>query len=137
MRFRLQIDTGKLRSLWGDSLGDSLWVRQFNSWKHADLGEIAGTVQLPVDSAGFVVEARAMQDGRRVQQVLPAGSRSFMLENLPEGPWRLRVMVDVNRNGRWDTGRSLPFRFAEPIVLYPDTVNVRKRWTTEGIVIKP
>jgi hypothetical protein len=40
----------------------------------------------------------------------------------------VRAFADDNRNGRWDLGSLLPFRFAEPGWAVRDTVRIRARF---------
>jgi hypothetical protein len=45
----------------------------------------------------------------------------------------MKGVLDMNENQIWDKGQTNPWTFAEPFLIHPDTVKVRKRWTTEGI----
>lgn len=63
-------------------------------------------------------------------------SRSLFLEqntnvefpSLPPGKYRIRLIFDSNKNGRWDTGDYMDKRQPERIIYYPGTVEIRANW---------
>ena len=61
--------------------------------------------------------------------------RPFQIPGLPEGAYHLEAFLDLNGDGVFNPGKTLPYQLAEPFVVLPDTVRVRKRWTTEGKLI--
>jgi len=40
-----------------------------------------------------------------------------------------------NKNGKYDFGAIVPFKYSEEFKFYPDTLNLRARWTAGGISI--
>ena len=86
--------------------------------------------------APIVVEAVAVQSRRVTGRGVADSTGAFLIPFLPEGQYTLQAFVDRNKNGRWDGGRSVPFRWAEPITVNPDPLRVRKRWTTQGATIR-
>ena len=96
------------------------------------MGEISGTISMLGDSSSIILDLVPFTSNKRSRHIV-APSKPYLLENIPEGKYRLVVRVDENGNGKWDGGKSLPFEFAEPFLFLPDTIKVRKRWTTEGI----
>jgi uncharacterized protein (DUF2141 family) len=59
------------------------------------------------------------------------GSDKFSVEGLDPKSYNLRLIVDQNNNGKWDTGNYLKKRQAEKIILYPKKVSVRSNWDVE------
>jgi hypothetical protein len=63
-------------------------------------------------------------------------SRSLFVEqntnvefpSLPPGKYRIRLIFDSNKNGRWDTGNYMAKRQPERIIYYPGTVEIRANW---------
>ncbi|MGB5315883.1 MAG: hypothetical protein WBN56_07765, partial [Robiginitalea sp.] len=63
-------------------------------------------------------------------------SRSLYIEqntevefpSLPPGKYRIRLIFDSNKNGRWDTGDYMTKRQPERIIYYPGSVEVRANW---------
>ncbi|NOX38914.1 MAG: hypothetical protein GXO78_15405 [Calditrichaeota bacterium] len=135
--YRIFLNLARFKTIDGRAFGDSILVMTFQTWDWAELGEIEGTVQV-VDSLKTYpvwVEVFSLSEQRRLDAV-EARNGQFMIPFLPDGKYRLRAFVDRNRNQRLDGGSTRPFQFAEPFVWFPDTVKVRKRWTTQGIEIR-
>ncbi len=131
--YKIRLYLGGLRDLWGRSFPDTTVESQFTTLDWADLGEIAGTVSASYpDWRQAVVFARPAEGEALYNTVTPLNQR-YEIPFLPAGQYLLHSVVDVNENGRWDKGATHPWQFAEPFQFYPDTVNVRKRWSTEGI----
>ncbi len=131
--YLVRIDPDSLFSIYGESAGDTLIESRFSTWPWSELGEISGTVVTRnPDWRQCILQVREYQSGQVYRATAPA-NHPYLIEHLPEGKYQLRVWIDVNQNGKIDLGRSLPFEFAEPYLSYPDTVKVRKRWTTQGV----
>ncbi len=136
-RYTIRLDLHALRTIFGRAFGDSLQVGSFRTWDWADLGEIEGTLDMPDSLMPYPVwiEVHPLNRESVLDRVMAREGR-FFIPFLPDGRYRLRVFVDRNRNRRLDLGGSRPFRFAEPFFWVPDTIQVRKRWTTQGIEVR-
>lgn len=86
--------------------------------RRPDAGATQGPVivELRAEGTGTVYTARADTTG------------AYRLEGLPAGSYRLRAFVDADGNGRWSGGLLVPYQAAEPILWYPDSLQVRPRW---------
>jgi len=136
--YQILVREATLKTLWGEQFGDSVEVHTFTTIDWAELGEIEGTVECPdsLKGAPIVVEAVAVQSRRVAGRAVADSTGVFLISFLPEGQYTLQAFVDRNKNGRWDGGRSVPFRWAEPITVNSDPLRVRKRWTTQGATIR-
>lgn len=54
-------------------------------------------------------------------------------DKLKPGSYNIRLIVDENRNGRWDAGNYFEKRQPEEILAYPQVINIRAGWDTENI----
>jgi hypothetical protein len=43
----------------------------------------------------------------------------------------MRMFVDQNNNGEWDTGLFSEKKQPEPVYYYPEAIELRARWDTE------
>lgn len=59
------------------------------------------------------------------------GSDEFSLRGLDPKSYGMRLIVDENSNGKWDTGNYLQKKQPEKIILYPQKINVRSNWDVE------
>lgn len=55
----------------------------------------------------------------------------YEFKNVKPGKYRLRLIIDSNNNGTWDTGRYEQRIRAEPIIYLPGTVLIRQNFESE------
>jgi hypothetical protein len=115
---------------------DTTIFRTFTIESQADLGELTGKIQsaknvqypqivrLKKINSGFQREKKAGEDG------------SFRFDKLPEGKYKIDIFGDIDNNNSYSYGALKPFQFAEPFTVSDDTLRVRKRWETSGVIIK-
>jgi uncharacterized protein (DUF2141 family) len=58
---------------------------------------------------------------------------TYELKNIKPGKYRLRLIIDRNKNGKWDTGRYDMRIMPEPILYYPTIIMVKQNFELEGI----
>jgi hypothetical protein len=124
----------------GRACNDSTKEIRFQTLDEYDLSSIEGMVVNGNDedtSGQFVVTAFQLGGGAEKSSTVVADARgNFLIEGLEEGRYVLQVYVDKNRNHKFDPGRPYPFRPAEPISAFSDTLRVRARWPLEGVKLK-
>lgn len=134
--YQIQINLSELKNIFGEAFTDSLdslYISHFTTKDWAQLGEISGVVYASKPAyENAIILASPVRGTGTYTAASPIGS-PYLLEFLPEGLYLLKAGIDINKNGILDKGSSLPFRFSEPVIALPDTVKVRKRWTTDGI----
>ncbi len=54
----------------------------------------------------------------------------FTFSDIPDGQYNLRWYTDADGNQQWSGGQLHPFRPAEPVFWYRDSLRVRARWET-------
>jgi hypothetical protein len=55
----------------------------------------------------------------------------YILNNISSGKYNLKVIVDSNKNNKWDTGNLKSQILPEKIIKIKDEINVRENWTLE------
>ena len=65
-----------------------------------------------------------------VRTVKAEGDHADFFYLMP-GNYYLRLFVDQNGNGEWDTGLYSEERQPEPLYYYPDVIELRAQWDTE------
>lgn len=126
--YGLSIDETALLDLAGNSLGDSLKEYFYTIASPDSFGQILGSF-VNTDGRNIIVVVESSLAGEESRKTKSDGS--FYFDRLFPGVYRLRAYSDENNNGFFDAGGIDPFAFAEPIVLYPDTINVRARWESD------
>lgn len=135
-RYGFYLDSLQLKSLFQQTSSDSIFDYPFKTWDYENLGEIGGTITA-TDSLWkqVILTATATKGDKKYEIITPIG-QPYEIPFLPEGGYFLKTIIDLDQNGKYSPGSSFPFQFAEPYQQYGDTVNVRKRWTTDGINFK-
>jgi uncharacterized protein (DUF2141 family) len=92
-----------------------------------------GTLRIRLDERVERVAAVIVQlldaQGRTVRESkLPVGERAVAWERLSPGNHTIRMVFDLNGNGRWDTGDLDKGLQPEPVVPHGETINVRAAW---------
>jgi hypothetical protein len=63
-----------------------------------------------------------------LREVKVSDQPSVAFEMLPPGQYRLKLIADANRNGKWDTGNYMQHRQPEKIIYYANPVKMRSGW---------
>lgn len=80
-------------------------------------------------------------DNRSLKVIRQTTSKKFSFEYIPAGQYQVRVIKDLNANGKWDTGNILTNILPEPAKFYYDsfyntkTIEVRKNWEQTDVNI--
>jgi len=132
-KYRLDITEFELADYAGNRLGDSLTSRTFNTIDTDSLGSIAGKTSVAIEGKEKdpLVLSFARIGGQRSFK-LGTAPGEFRIE-LPAGKYLLSGFVDSDGNGEKGNGSVLPYRLAETMAVYPDTITVRARFETAGI----
>jgi len=127
------LNLAEIRDLWQRPFPDTVMTVRFTTRSKRDLGEISGTINAPdFDWGQAILEASPLR-GQENYPLLVRKGDTYLLNDLPDGLYLVRAILDLNGNAIWDRGKTAPWTFSEPFLVRSDTVKVRKRWTTEGI----
>ena len=122
-RYLLITDKGSFRSIYGDksdSTGIGILVRPQNSFGHVTMDVRNGNGPLIIqllNSRENVLEER---------RVVNKGNADFPL--LEKGMYRVRVIYDLNGDGKWTTGNYDKKLQPEPVSYYPREIEVKADW---------
>src|SRR5690606_14192498 len=79
--------------------------------------------------------------GEVVQETYLTDSNQYKLVNVEAGAYKLRAIIDRNKNKRWNPGIIASKRQPEPVMSFDDAedqtdiITVRGSWTLNGIDI--
>jgi Bacterial Ig-like domain len=133
--FRVSLDS--LRDSRGVHWHDSLYTLRFQTLDSRLLGTIEGTLAGSSGGHGVVVSARTTdQTPQRSFEIRVDKPGKFLIDQLPEGRYRIDAFEDLDGDGRFRAGLPHPFVPSAPFTVYPDTVKVRARWSVEGVQVK-
>jgi hypothetical protein len=114
---------GNAYNEYSDSIGIKFTVKDPDSYNKLILNitNYSGDriVQLLNSSENVVREAQMKKDGKLVFSLLEAGV------------YRIRVIYDLNGNGKWDTGDFDTGLLPEPVSYYPQDLEIKAGWDVE------
>ena len=110
---------------------DTVYTRVFQRIAERELGGLSGIAATDDTSGVLVIELYAIDAPNAPSpyaRTNPDSTGAFAFDGLPEGPYRFRLFIDRNGNGRWDGGQILPYQPPEPVVWNTEQASVRPRW---------
>jgi uncharacterized protein (DUF2141 family) len=63
-----------------------------------------------------------------LREVPVENAKPILFGYLPAGQYRLKLIIDSNGNGKWDTGNYLQHRQPENVIYYAQPVRIRAGW---------
>ncbi len=77
-----------------------------------------------------------LQKGDKIEkEIALKGSNSLNFSELSPGDYIVKVIYDLNNNGKWDTGNYLKKLQPEPIFFYEKPVTVRANWDVNKDIV--
>jgi uncharacterized protein (DUF2141 family) len=114
---------GNIYNEYSDSIGIKFSVRDPDSYNKMTLNitNYVGEriIQLLNSTEKVISEAQMKSDGKLVFQLLEPGA------------YRIRVIYDLNGNGKWDTGDFDSGLQPEPVSYYPQELEIKTGWDIE------
>jgi uncharacterized protein (DUF2141 family) len=124
----LMVEPGAFTGLWGNR-NDSL-ILPFKTRKADRYGTLNWIVH-GGDTTQYVLQLLDQQD-RLIESTQCLESCTWNMDRIKAGSYRLRAIVDQNRNGRWDAGLLDDMVQPELVYYYPETVSLRADWTLDN-----
>jgi len=123
---RLNLGKGAFISVLGDSTAAARL--RFGIRNEENYGTLSGT--LKTSASQFIIEL--LDEAYKVVRTLP-NQRTYRFLGIKPGKYRLRVIIDINGNGRWDSGDLAKRQQPEPIYYYSGLIPVRQNFELNGI----
>jgi uncharacterized protein (DUF2141 family) len=116
-------DKGSFRNIYGDasdSSGFGISVRQLNSYGHL-------TMDIQNGSGDLIIQLLSDKENVLEQRTVKnSGKADFPL--LEKGFYRVRVIYDLNSDGKWTTGNYDKGVQPEPVSYFPRELEVKSDW---------
>jgi uncharacterized protein (DUF2141 family) len=127
-RYQLVFNEGTLTSIYGDK--NKKIIKPFQVDKTSNYGELTLKVTIPDTSKGYVIEL--LNDQKNVvRRDAILKNTVVTYKNYPIGKYKVRVVYDDNKNGKWDTGNYKKRIQPESIWLYSKDITLRSNWEAE------
>jgi len=135
--YTILLDGARVLDRAGNRLSDSMQTFGFMALNPDTLGQISGDLRFTRNDDTLypvvVICEPARQGGRR-EITVPSGRTRFSAELFP-GYYTVWAFLDRDRDGAYTQGSIVPFRLSEPFVAPSDTVRVRSRFESTGLML--
>ena len=102
--------------------------------------EAYGAIEMDVQglpNTALIAELFTEKEGV-IERQFSNGKNLFVFEQLVPKTYKVRVISDSNKNGKWDTGSFLKKLQPEEVFYYPQEIKLRANWTVnETFVLEP
>lgn len=105
-------------------------IYQMKTGKREDYGNLKVNIQNLQDSPIFLQLIKKNQKFDVIEEKVGFG-REFFFPNINPGDYYLKLYVDENQNGVWDSGDILSGRQPEPVYIYPSKIVIRAMWDSD------
>jgi uncharacterized protein (DUF2141 family) len=123
-KYNVVLLPGALEDFFG--MQNDTLVSNLSTGSYADYGNlslnISGEVKYPL-----IVELTD-EKGEKIREIAAKQPQTFEFANLDPKNYGIRIILDENANGKWDTGNYLKKIQPEVIKYYPDIIEIRANW---------
>lgn len=129
-KHKLILYPGAFEDIYG-MINDTL-IDYVSSYNSDELGMLDFMIQTKKNTKDFLLELTS-KSGKIISTRYIGDGESVLFKNLLPGSYRIKIITDINRNGRWDNGNFEKRIFPENIIFYPDEITIRPGWDSELI----
>lgn len=119
----------------GNALADTLFRRQFTTVNPDTLSAISGTLR-DADSTAtgpFVLKAKSVkQKEPMIYDLKVEREGRFAFDAIMPGNYIIELFRDRDGDGAFSWGEAFPYQPAERFYAFPDTIEIRSRWPSDG-----
>jgi hypothetical protein len=126
--YRIRFEKEAFQDIYGMS-NDTI-VLIFHTDKAEDYGKLIFTFKPKTISDSYIVELLT-ESNVVVKKKSTRGNEKITFENLLPGNYKIRIIVDANSNGKWDTGDFYKKVQPEIILQAPGTITIRANWDSD------
>lgn len=132
VNYRFEIPDQALTDIYGLT-NDSI-VAKFKTTAEADYGELQMRIVLPKDSkSNWQVELIKGEEDKEklLRKVTVQDSAVVSFSNLSADKYRLKILEDLDNNGRWSSGNYAKKQLPEKVFYFPVTIEIKSGWKVE------
>lgn len=132
MLYELEVLPGAVTDIYGLSFSDTLQQRLVGA-SPKDYGTLNLSLTGINADTSYVLDVLSGSGNNLVERIIVRGQREYtrVLDNLPPGKYSIQVVIDLNNNGKWDSGNYDEKRQPEPFLL-KDVEQLRANWEVEA-----
>jgi len=125
MTYKIQYDSAAFKSIYNKTNNcDS------NQFKIRSLDEYSSIKMIPLPYDPKIV-LQVLDAKDQVINTKPAKDKSTTFEYLKPGDYYIRMFMDINGNGKWDTGDLTLHKHPEEVFYYSKKISIKANWEFE------
>jgi len=123
-KYNLILDSACFIDMYG--LANDSTVQSFDTYERNYYGTLEITLDIRDEESGIL----QILDGKDkiVKEVYLRGINGHYFEYVHPGEYKLKFILDQNKNGRWDAGKYLQHIHAETVKIYQGKIKIRSNW---------
>jgi uncharacterized protein (DUF2141 family) len=124
-KYKIVIPSGLIKDVFGLK-NDSIKI-EFKTRELKNYGTLKLNISYSEDLLGSVFQLLNTKDEVVVQHIIN-DARPFTLEYLSPQEYKMRIILDKNKNKKFDTGNYLKHQQPEKVIYYPGKITIRSNW---------
>lgn len=138
--YSLKIDSGAFIGKFNEI--NKEYNKTFTLDENVKYGDIKLNITIPDTTHGYIVQILNEKKDRVLRSDYIEYKNSTYLYNLQyndylEGKYNIRIIYDINNNGKWDPGNLKSLIQPEKAWYFDKTINIRPNWEQEENVVIP
>lgn len=123
--YKLNVDSASIRSMYGRTVDK--FYKTFRIKQLEEYGNLF--IKLPDMPQNGIIELLNQKE-QWVQTAFIDGNE-YIFQDIKPGVYYIRLIIDENANGKWDTGIYKDNKQAELVYYYPKQIKIRANWDIE------
>ncbi|HSV88563.1 MAG TPA: Ig-like domain-containing protein [Bacteroidales bacterium] len=127
-RYHLLMLPGALTDIYG--LTNDTVRATFSTTKNEDYGTLILNLHVENQQSQLILHLIDNRGNTLREMVVPPGG-VCIIPHLSPATYRIRLIHDLNNNGKWDPGHFMERRQPEPVFMKPQEIQIRQNWESE------
>jgi hypothetical protein len=123
--YRFAFFPGSFTDIFG--LTNDTLKTEFKTKESKEFGTLAFSLDLPESTGQYILQLMDENENVMRDDYFPS-SRKVSYPLLKPGKYKMKLIVDGNKNSHWDTGNYLKHIQPEKVMYYPDIITIRANW---------
>jgi len=130
-KYQLKINMNLIPDASGN-FSDTTIVLNFSTRSEFEFSGLSGKVN--ADKKNLVLVLELESDSEQKEFIKLNDKKSFEFNRILPGKYKLWAFEDSNNNDKYDYGSLFPFEFAERFYYYPETIEIKARWSVADLI---
>lgn len=100
----------------------------------SDYGNFFFSINDSISENNYILVLEDMQ-GKEIMTTYAKNKERVYFPNLKDGGYKLKLIIDSNKNKKWDCGNYKLNLLPEKVFYYQKPINIRKNWDVEEVFI--